>query len=46
MTNPCGAPVGDALPTVMIMLMRKERESVPCQTERENPVPESRKYSP
>ena len=46
MVNPCGAPVGDALPTVMIMLMRKERESGPCRTEREKPVPESKKYSP
>ena len=46
MENPCGAPVGDALLTVMIMLMRKERESGPCRTEREKPVSESRKYSP
>ena len=46
MANPCGAPVGDALPTVMIMLIRKERESGPCRAERKKPVPESRKYSP
>ena len=46
MANPCGALVGDTLPTVMIMLIRKERESGPCRAEREKPVPESRKYSP